>query len=162
MNKIINIFPILNMMLLSLLACNPGEENKYLHYIEKGGQPYRILKTDPPFWKVGDSVIVSFEAVYDPEKWMPGSVELILPQPEPSWVDSNTLKLLWVPDNSLLEMMPPIAKVIDDFLVPSHEFGISTQVEFHAIKNKNGKYHFERQKPKSSTDTFYFERFHFD
>ncbi|HHG85637.1 MAG TPA: hypothetical protein ENJ82_12890 [Bacteroidetes bacterium] len=147
----------ITLIMVSILGCNPSGTEKGIRNEGKENQPYNLLITDPVFWQIGDSVVVGFEPVYDAEKWMPGGIEILLPHPEPNWIDSDTFKLLWIPDESLLEMMPPVAKVIDDFLVPSHEFGISREVEFHAIRNSEGKYHFERQAPTSVIDTFHYK-----
>ena len=126
---------------------------------QKEKQPYRIIKTDPAFWQIGDSVMVSIEAVYNFEKWIPSLVELFLPLPEPSLIDTNNLILLWIPDETLLEMNPPLALVTDGFLNISNEFEIMREVEFHAIPDSNGKYHFERQEPTSVIDTFFYEKY---
>ena len=146
------------LMFIVMFSCQEKGSKKQRNP-KKSALPYRIIKTDPAFWKVGDSVTVSLEAIFDSTVWRRGSMEVHLPYPEPNWIDSDTFKLLWVPDDSLRKINPPIAKVIDGFTDISYKFEIMREVEFHAIRNSEGKYHFERQEPTSVIDTFFYERY---
>ena len=150
------VFTIL-LLMLSTFSCVPLETKVKKLNLKETPLPYRILKTDPAFWQKGDSVIVSLEAVFDSVSWLPGTMELFLPSPRPGWIDSDTFKLLWVPDDSLRKINPPIAKVIDGFMDTSYKYEIIRKVEFKAIKNNKGLYHFQRQEPQSVIDTIYYD-----